>query len=206
MSISRIRRWSATRSPNRTSSDARPSRSTGGTAADTAQRPRDPRLVDEPARQRHRQRRQRQRPVAQHLDQLAPGAEHQHRSELPIDGAPQDQLVARAAIDHRLHGHAEKAALPTLRDGRRLDVIERARHRGLVRQPELDAADVGLVRDDVRPELHRDREARSRAPPRPPRPCRGPRASARPGCRSSRARPWPPPRRAASCPRRTRRR
>ena len=78
----------------------------GGPAADTPQRPRDPGLVDQPARQRRRQRRQRQRPIAQHLDQLAAGTKHQDRAELAIDRAPDDQLVARAAIDHRLHRDA----------------------------------------------------------------------------------------------------
>ena len=45
--------------------------------------------------------------------------------------------MARAAIDHRLHGDAEEGRLPALRDGRRADVLERARDGRLVSEASL---------------------------------------------------------------------
>ena len=68
----------------------------------------DPRLLHQPARQRRGQRWQGHRGVAQHLHHLAARAEQQHRSELAVGTAAQDQLVAFIAIHHRLHGHALK--------------------------------------------------------------------------------------------------
>ena len=48
-------------------------------------------------RQRGVQRRQGQRAVVEDLDELAAGAEQQHRAELRVDAAADDQLVAVAA-------------------------------------------------------------------------------------------------------------
>ena len=165
MSISRMRRLldDQIAEPNqergqRVEIDRRP-------PADAGERRGDPRLGDRAAGQRHVERRQRQRAVAKHLDQLAARPEQQHRAELGIERAAQDQLVAVATIDRGLHRHAQEMRRRRPWRSRWPRSAGRRRARvGLVGQPELHAADVGLVGDGARPELERRPESpRARA-------------------------------------------
>ena len=73
--------------------------------AHALQRGEDLGLLHQAQRQRGVQRRQRQRAVFEDFHQLSAGAEQQHRAELRIEAAADDQLVA-IKLDHRLHGHA----------------------------------------------------------------------------------------------------
>ena len=74
-------------------------------AAHALQRREDLGLLHHAPGQRGVQRRQRQRAVLEDFDQLAAGAEQQHRAELRVEAAAEDQLVA-VELDHRLHGDA----------------------------------------------------------------------------------------------------
>ena len=75
-------------------------------AADALQRGEDLRPLHHPPRERRVERRQRERAILIDLDQLAARPEQQHRSELRVERAADDQLVA-VARDHRLHGDAQ---------------------------------------------------------------------------------------------------
>ncbi len=70
------------------------------------------------------QRRQAQGAVLEDLHQLAAQAEEQHRAELRIDAAAQDQLVA-FDLGHRLDGDAQEMSRPGLFGDRLLDVMYR---------------------------------------------------------------------------------
>ena len=60
------------------------------------QQPIDPGARHQLAGEMQVERRQRQRPVVDHLDRGAAVAEQQHRAELPVGGDPDDQLVGAA--------------------------------------------------------------------------------------------------------------
>ena len=94
MSISLIQRCSTTSWLKRTSSCFERGQVHRLAAAHALQRLVDLGLLHHPARQRGVQRRQRQRAVLEDLDQLSAGAEQQHRAELRIEAAADDQLVA----------------------------------------------------------------------------------------------------------------
>ena len=94
-------------------------------AADAAERLRDRRLLDQAPRERRVERRQGQRPVAEHLDELAAHPEQEDRAELRIRAAADDQLVA-GPVDHRL----DRDALEVLG----ADLL-RHRRRGSARTP-----------------------------------------------------------------------
>ena len=170
MSISLIQRCSTTSWLKRTSSCSSAARSTGA-------RPRTPfsavkiRVCSIIRRARVRvQRRQGQRAVLEDLDQLPAGAEQQHRAELRVEAAADDQLVA-VQLDHRLDGHAQEVLGAGPLAHRRLDRADRrARTASASRQVQLHAADVGLVRDRLGVQLEDDRVADARRRPRRPRP------------------------------------
>ena len=63
--------------------------------ADAPERLEDARALHHPARQRRRQGREAERAVAEHLDELAAEPEQQHRPELGIDAAADDELDSR---------------------------------------------------------------------------------------------------------------
>ena len=94
MSISLIQRCSTTSWLKRTSSCSSAARSTGCRPRTPLQRGEDPGLLHHPPRQGGVERRQGQRAVLEDLDELAAGAEEQHRAELRVEAAADDQLVA----------------------------------------------------------------------------------------------------------------
>ncbi len=123
----------------------------------------DRRLLHHAPRQRGVERWQGERAVAEHFHQLPARAEQQHRPELRVDAAADDQFVA-IEFDHRLHAHAEKMpAAAHTRLARRLcpgfDRAVGAPHRIGIGQVQLHAADFGLVRDRPRMQLEHDRIA-----------------------------------------------
>ena len=63
-------------------------------AAHALERREDLGLLHHPPRQRGVERRQAQRAILEDLDELAAGAEEQHRAELRVEAAADDQLVA----------------------------------------------------------------------------------------------------------------
>ena len=77
-------------------------------------------LLHHPARERRRERRQAERAVAEHLDELAAEPEEEHRPELRIDAAADDELVA-GALDHRLDRDALEVLGAVRRGHRGLD-------------------------------------------------------------------------------------
>ena len=81
------------------------------------------RLLHHPAGERRVQRRERQRAIAEDLDQLSAHPEQQHRPELRIRAAADDQLVAVPA-DHRLDRHALEVLGAGLRGDRVPDRLE----------------------------------------------------------------------------------
>ena len=83
----------------------------GRPAAHSLECTEDSRLLDNPARERGVERRQTERAIFEHLDELAARAEKQHRAELRIDRAAEDQLVS-IAENHRLDGDAERNRSP----------------------------------------------------------------------------------------------
>ena len=105
------------------------------------------------------ERRQGQGLVLEDFDQLAAHAEQQHRPELRVDAAAQDDLVAVGQLDHLLHGDALEVLGALLLGHRGLDVVEGLAHVGLVLEVQLHAADVGLVGDGLGVELQHDGEA-----------------------------------------------
>src|SRR5947209_6725223 len=80
-------------------------------AAHALERGVDAGLLHHPPRQGRVERRQGPGPVLQHLHQLSPGAEQQHRAELRVDAAADDQLVA-VGTDHRLDRHPREVFGP----------------------------------------------------------------------------------------------
>ena len=97
--------------------------------------------------------------VLEHLDELAAHAEEEHRAELRVDAAAQDDLVAVGQLDHLLHGHALEVLGARLLGDRRLDVVEGVADLRLVLEVQLHAAHVGLVGDGLGVELEHDGEA-----------------------------------------------
>ena len=75
------------------------------TAPDALQKLEDPGLLHHPPRQRRVQRRQGQRAVPEQFDLLSARSKQEHRAELRIGAATEDELVA-VMLDHRLDGHA----------------------------------------------------------------------------------------------------
>ena len=116
-------------------------------AADALQRRVDPGLLHHPPGERRVQRRQGQRAVLEHFDELPAGAEQQHRAELRVEAAAEDQLVAvelgpsagpsRPGSARRPPARATDCSIAAIRPADRLGVD----------QVQLHAADVGLVRD-----------------------------------------------------------
>ena len=105
MSISLIQRCSVTRWLNLTSSCSRRRQVDRLPSAHALERFEDLGLLDEPPRQRGVQRRQGESAILKHFHQLPAGAEQQHRAELRVDAAAEDQLVSFGR-DHRLHADA----------------------------------------------------------------------------------------------------
>src|SRR5579859_2744766 len=93
--------------------------------------------------------------VAQDLDQLSAETEHQHRSELRVSGAAQDQFVSGLA-DHRLHGYALEAAISRKRF---LNRDKSSPNLARVFEVQKNASAVRLMRDRLRMQLHDNREA-----------------------------------------------
>ena len=122
------------------------------TAADALQELEDPGVLHHPPRQRRVQGRQAQRAVPDQFDLLSARAEQEHRAELRIGAATEDELVA-VMLDHRLDGHAQKVLGADALAHGLLDRAIGAAHRLGIKQVELHPADVGLVRDRLRIEL-----------------------------------------------------
>ena len=57
--------------------------------------------------------------VLEHLDELAAHAEQEHRAELRVNAAAQDDLVAVAQLDHLLDGDALEVLRALLLGARR---------------------------------------------------------------------------------------
>ena len=127
-------------------------------SAHALQRGEDLGLLHHPQRQSGIQRRQRQRAIFEHLDQLTAGAEQDDRPELRIEAAADDQLVA-IELRHRLHGHALEVLRADFLGDRAPNALERRLHRIGIAQVQLHAADVGLVGDGQRVQLQNDRIA-----------------------------------------------
>ena len=66
-----------------------------------------------------------ERVVLEHFDELAARAEQEHRPELRINAAAEDDFVAVAQLDHRLHGDALEMFLAGLFGAGGLDGLER---------------------------------------------------------------------------------
>ena len=96
--------------------------------------------------------------VLEDFDELSAGAEEKDRAELRVEAAAEDQLVAVAA-DHRLDGHSQEMAGSGALAHRRLDRSIGVAHGFGAGEVELNAADVGLVRDRLRVELEYHRIA-----------------------------------------------
>ena len=129
-------------------------------AAHALERLVDHRLLHHAPRQRRVERGQGERAVAKHLDQLAARAEQQHRAELRVDAAADDQFIA-LDLDHRLHGHAEKVlAAARARFAQRLcpgfDRAPGAPHRVGIGEVQLHAAGFRLMGDGLRVQLEHD--------------------------------------------------
>jgi hypothetical protein len=71
--------------------------------------------------------------VLEHFDELAAGAEQQHRAELRVNAAAEDDFVA-VELDHLLHGDALEMLRAGLLGAGGLDGLERARTARLVRR------------------------------------------------------------------------
>ncbi len=80
-------------------------------AAHALERGEDLGLLHHPPGQRGVERRQPQGAVPEDLDELAARAEEQHRAELRVEAAADDQLVA-VELDHRLHADALEVPSP----------------------------------------------------------------------------------------------
>src|SRR5205823_4366283 len=107
------------------------------------QRLEDLRLLHHAPGQRGVERRQRERPVFEDFDKLSTGAEQEHRAELRIQTAADDNLVA-FALDHRLHRDSLEVLRAHFLRNRRLNRAPGAAHRALTREIQLYAADIGL--------------------------------------------------------------
>ena len=105
MSISLIHRCSTTRSAEADQELLERGEVDRPAAAHALERREDLGLLHHPPGQRRIERRQAQRAVLEDLDELAAGAEEEHRAELRVEAAADDQLVA-VELDHRLDGHA----------------------------------------------------------------------------------------------------
>ena len=128
------------------------------TAADSLERGKNLGVLHHPASQRGVERGQGEGSVLEDLDELAASAKKEHRPELGIKAAADDDLVA-VELDHRLDADSlEVLRAGALRD-RRLDGTERRAHRVRVSQVEENSAHVGLVSDRLGVELQHDRVA-----------------------------------------------
>ena len=127
-------------------------------AADALERRVDLRPLHHPPGERRVERGKAERAVLEHLDELAAHPEEEHRPELGVDRAPDDELVA-GPVHHRLDGHALEVLGALLLGHRVADELVRVAHGVGVLEVELDTADVGLVRDRVRVQLDDDRVA-----------------------------------------------
>lgn len=83
--------------------------------------------------------------VAEHLHQQPAGAEQDHRAELGVDAAADDQLVGARQLQHGLHGHPAEGALAVQCHDRLLHGAEGLVHRGAVTQVQLHPADIAFV-------------------------------------------------------------
>ncbi len=115
--------------------------------ADTFQRFVNRRPFDHPARERGVQRRQRERAIFEHFDQLPAGAEQQHGTKLRIDARTDDKFVPVGQFNHRLDGHALKMLRTHFIAHRFVDRAPRAAHIVRVGKVQLHAAHIGFVRD-----------------------------------------------------------
>ena len=106
ISISLIQRCSATSALKRTIRYFECGKIHRPAAAHAFERLVDLGLLHHAARQRGVERRQAERAVFKDLDELAAGSEEQHRTELRVEAAADDQLVRVLQLDHGLHGDA----------------------------------------------------------------------------------------------------
>ena len=83
--------------------------------------------------------------VLEHLDHDAAEAEHHHGAELRVRGHADDDLDA--GLRHLLDGYAVDLRLRRLLFDRGLDALEGGTHGLRAVEGQLDAADIGLVRD-----------------------------------------------------------
>ena len=123
-----------------------------GASAHSLQGGEDARAFHHPPGQRRVERRQSQRAVLEDFDQLPAGSKEQHRPELRVDAASNDQLIP-LKLDHRLHRHSQKMFLARLLGHRNFDGPPRPPHRRRIAQVQLHPSNIGLVGDRFRIEL-----------------------------------------------------
>ena len=104
------------------------------------------------------ERRQTERSVFEYLDKLASRAKEKDRTELRVQAAANDQLVA-IELDHGLDAHPLEMLTTTVARDTGGDRLISLAHGVLAGHVELHAAHVGLVRDCLGVELEDDREA-----------------------------------------------
>ena len=128
---------SAARTENSAIDSARRSRSTAARAAIAVEQAPELEPVEQPARGRSPERRERGAPIVEQLDQHAAGADHDDRAELRIADHAERQFDA--ALGHRRDQRARPEPRRQIAIG-----VEQGR---LVGEAEPHAADVGLVQD-----------------------------------------------------------
>ena len=129
-----------------------------GAATHAVERGEDARLLHHPARKRGVERRQSERAVFEDFDEFSARAEEQHRAELRIGGAAQNEFVA-VSRDHRLDRHAQEIVRRIPLPDASFDLAERASHGGCAMHVQLHAADIALVRDRLGENFEHDRSA-----------------------------------------------
>ena len=117
----------------------------------------DARLVHQVARQLHVERRQGDGGVGDHLDRGAAGAEQDDRAEQRVLADADDQLMGAGPRDHRLNREALDRGVGRLGGDAVEDALGGVGRRLRRADAEHHAADVGLVADVTRQQLHRHR-------------------------------------------------
>ena len=126
------------------------------------QQPGDARALDQRARQRGVERRQRHGAVGHHLDRRAALSEKDHGAKGRVDAGADDQLLRLLHLHHLLHGEAFDARVGLAFAHAHQHGLRGGAHVAFVVQVQHHAADVGLVRDVFRKNLEHHRKADAR--------------------------------------------
>src|SRR5579884_2735862 len=94
--------------------------------------------------------------VIKDLDELSSGTEQQHRPELRIDAASDDQLVGVLCVNHALHRNSVERGRPRAGCYMITYGVERETYCGRVVQIQLNATHICLVRYSARVQLQDD--------------------------------------------------